>query len=143
MAMLHDVAETGDEASPSALRAAYFEALAAVVAELGVDTVVGGTGLDRATVAELGEGGTPELTLEEAAEVLALGEGEPDAEAIAWEARDHVLMGMTAAVVDVDTIARETELDLDGKEIQQAIEGRLPTTLAQFAAIQAYVDARR
>ena len=141
--MLHDVAETGDDLSPSALRAAYFEALAAVVEALGVDTVVGGTGLDRATVVALEAGETPELTLEEAAEVLALGEGEPDAEAIAWEARDHVLMGMTAAVVDVDTIARETDLELDGKEIQQAIEGRLPTTLAQFAAIQAYVDARR
>lgn len=141
--MLHDVADTGDELSPSALRAAYFEELSAVVAELGVDTVVGGTGLDRATVAAIESGEAPELTLEEAAEVLALADGAPDAEAIAWEARDHVLMGMTAAVVDVDTVARETDLELDAKEVQQAIEGRLPTTLAQFAAIQAFIDARR
>lgn len=141
--MLHDVADTGDELSPSALRAAYFEELSAVVAELGVDTVVGGTGLDRATVAAIESGETPELTLEEAAEVLALDDGAPDAEAIAWEARDHVLMGMTAAVVDVDTVARETDLELDAKEVQQAIEGRLPATLAQFAAIQAFIDARR
>ncbi|MBP1985588.1 DUF5791 family protein [Halolamina salifodinae] len=141
--MLHDVAEIGDAPSPSALRAAYFEEMAAVVAELGVDTVVGGTGLDRATVAAIESGETPELTLEEAAEVLALGDAAPDTEAIAWEARDHVLMGMTAAVVDVDTVARETDLDLDAKEVQQAIEGRLPTTLAQFAAIQAFIDGRR
>jgi hypothetical protein len=141
--MLYDAVEIGDAASPSALRAAYFQEVAAVVAELGVDTVVGGTGLDRATVAAIESGETPELTLEEAAEVLALDDDAPDADAIAWEARDHVLMGMTAAVVDVDTVAREAGLDLDGKEIQQAIEGRLPTTLAQFAAIQAYIDARR
>ncbi|MFD1527510.1 DUF5791 family protein, partial [Halolamina salina] len=124
-------------------RTAYFEELAGVVAELGVDTVVGGTGLDRATVEAIGEGERPELTLEEASEILALTEGAPDAEDIAWEARDHVLMGMTTAVVDVDTVARETDIGLDGKEIQQAIEGRLPTTLKQFAAIQAYIDARR
>lgn len=141
--MLYDAAETGDALSPAALRAAYFEELAAVVAELGVDTVVGGTGLDRATVVAIESGDQPELTLEEAAEVLALEDGAPDAEAIAWEARDHVLMGMTAAVVDVDTVARETGLELDAKEVQQAIEGRLPTTLAQFAAIQAFIDARR
>lgn len=141
--MLHDAVEAGDEGSPEALRAAYFEELAAVVAELGIDTVVGGTGLDRATVEAIDAGERPELTVEEAAEVLALADGAPGAEDIAWESRDHVLMGMTTAVVDVDTVAREIDVDLDAKEIQQAIEGRLPTTLEQFAAIQAYVDARR
>lgn len=141
--MLHDAVEVGEERSPEALRTAYFEELAAVVAELGVDTVVDASGLDRATVEAIEVGEQPELTVEAAAEILALSDGAPDADAIAWEARDHVLMGMTTAVVDVDTVAREIDIDLDGKEIQQAIEGRLPTTLAQFAAIQAYVDARR
>lgn len=141
--MLYDAVAAGDEGSPEALLGAYFEELASVVAELGVDTVVGGTGLDRETVEAIESGAQPELTLEEASELLALSEGAPDADAIAWESRDHVLMGMTTAVVDVDTIAREIETDLDGKEIQQAVEGRLPTTLEQFAAIQAFVDARR
>lgn len=141
--MLYDAVEAETEPTTEALRSAYFEELAAVVTELGVDTVVGGTGLDRATVEAIAAGERPELTVEEAAEVLALEDGAPGAEDIAWEARDHVLMGMTTAVVDVDTIAREIDTDLDAKEIQQAIEGRLPTTLEQFAAIQAYVDARR
>lgn len=141
--MLYDAVEADEEPSPEAFHAAYFEELAAVVAELGVDTVVGGTGLDRATVEAIEAGERPELTVEEAAELLALSDGAPDADDIAWEARDHVLMGMTTAVVDVDTVAREIDVDLDAKEIQQAIEGRLPTTLEQFAAIQAYVDARR
>ncbi|QKY21595.1 hypothetical protein B4589_014880 [Halolamina sp. CBA1230] len=141
--MLYDAVEADEEASPEAFHAAYFEELATVVAELGADTVVGGTGLDRATVEAIEAGDHPELTVEEASEVLSLAEGAPDADDIAWEARDHVLMGMTTAVVDVDTVARETDLDLDAKEIQQAIEGRLPTTLEQFAAIQAYVNARR
>lgn len=141
--MLYDAVEAGDEGSPEALRAAYYDELATVVAELGVDTVVGGTGLDRPTVEAIETGDQPELTVEEAAEVLSLADDAPDAETIAAETRDHVLMGMTLAVVDVDTIARETEAELDGKEIQQAVEGRLPTTLEQFAIVQAYVDARR
>ncbi|MFW5935398.1 MAG: DUF5791 family protein [Halolamina sp.] len=141
--MLYDAAAAGDEGSPEALLAAYYEELASVVDDMGVDTVVAATGLDRETVESIEAGEQPELTLEEAAELLALAEGAPDADAIAWESRDHVLMGMTTAVVDVDTIAREIDTELDGKEIQQAVEGRLPTTLEQFAAIQAYVDARR
>jgi len=141
--MLYDAAENPGELSPAALRAAYFEKLAAVVTELGVDAVVGETGLDRATVEAVADGQTPELTVEEAAEILALSEGAPSAEDIAWETRDHLLVGMTSAVLDVDTIARESDIELDAKEIQQAIEGRLPTPLAQFAEIQAFIDARR
>lgn len=141
--MLYDAAENPGERSPTALRAAYYEELAAVVTDLGVDTVVGGTGLDRATVEAVADGETPELTLEEATEILALAEGAPSAEDIAWEVRDHLLVGMTSAVLDVDTIARESDIELDAKEIQQAIEGRLPTTLAQFAEIQAFIDGRR
>lgn len=141
--MLYDAAENPGELSPAALRAAYFEELAAVVTELGIDTVVGGTGLDRETVDAIADGETPELTVEEAAEILALGESTPSPEDIAWEARDHLLIGMTSAVLDVDTIARESDIELDAKEIQQAIEGRLPTTLAQFAEIQAFIDGRR
>lgn len=141
--MLHDAVGIEERSSAARLHAAYYEELAAVVDEFGVDTVVGATGLDRSTVSAIEAGNSPELTIEEAAEVLALADGAPDAEAIAWEARDHVLMGMTVAVVDVDTVARETDTDLDGKEIQQAIEGRLPTTLTQFAEIQAYIDGRR
>jgi hypothetical protein len=141
--MLYEAVENPGELTPHALRAAYFEALAAVVTDLGVDTVVGGTGLDRATVEAIEAGQTPGLTVEEAAEVLALADGAPAPEDIAWEARDHLLMGMTTAVVDVDTVARETDTELDGKEVQQAIEGRLPTTLTEFAHIQAFIDGRR
>lgn len=141
--MLYDAAENPGDLSPAALRTAYFTELNGVVTDLGVDTVVGGTGLDRATVEAIANGETPELTVEEAAKVLALGESAPSADDIAWEARDHLLIGMTSAVLDVDTIARESEIDLDAKEIQQAIEGRLPTTLTQFAEMQTFIDSRR
>ncbi len=141
--MLYDAAETPGDLRPTALREAYFETLAAVVVDLGVDTVVGGTGLDRATVEKIGNGETPRLTVEEAAEILALADSAPTAEEIAWEARDHLLMGMTAAVLDVDRLAADMDTQLSGKEVQQAIEGRLPTTLAQFAEMQAFIDARR
>lgn len=141
--MLYDAVENPGELSPAALRSAYFEELAPVVTELGVDAVVDGTGLDRETVAAVADGETPTLTVEEAAEIFALGDSAPSADDIAWEARDHLLIGMTSAVLDVDTIARESEIELDGKEIQQVVEGRLPTTLRQFAEIQAFIDARR
>lgn len=143
--MLYDAVDDAGDRTPEELRAAYLDELAAVVADLGVDTVVGGTGLDRGTVESLetGDDDAADLTLEEATEVLALADGAPDSEDIAWEARDHLLMGMTTGVLNVDTLAAEIDTDLDGKEIQQAIEGRLPMTLTQFAKLHAFIASKQ
>jgi hypothetical protein len=51
-------------------------------------------------------------------------------------------MGMTTGVVDVDTIASNVDLDLSGQEVQQAIEGRIPMTLDELAAIHGYIAGR-
>lgn len=139
--MLHEAVEDAGGSSPAAVRRAYVDELASVVESLGVDTVVGGTGLDRATVEALAAGDAPELTLEEAGEVLSLAEGAPDADGVVFETRDHLMMGMVTAVLDVDTLAADLTVDMDGKEVQQALEGRMPVTLAQLADIHHVIAA--
>jgi hypothetical protein len=141
--MLYDAVDDAGDQTPDALRRAYAEELAAVVADLGVDHVVAETSLDRQTVERIESGAEPSLTLEEAAEVLSLLDGAPSADDIAWEARDHLLMGMTTGVLDVDTVATEIDSDLEGKEVQQVIEGRLPMTLTQYAKLQAFIASRQ
>ena len=141
--MLHDAAEDVSEPTPSALRAAYEAALRSTIEAVGPETVAAETDVEADRIEALAAGDSPGLTVEEAAAVLAVDPEEPDAEAIVFELRDHLLMGMTTGVLDVDTIAATVEIDLTGQEIQQAIEGRTPMTLDQLAAIQSVIDGRR
>ena len=69
--------------------------------------------------------------------------GDREPETIVYELRDHLLMGMTTAVLDVDTIAGAIDADLSGQEVQQALEGRAPMTLAQLSEIQAVIEDRK
>ena len=140
--MLHDVAEAGSEPTPSALRTAYTEALRSTVEAVGTETVATDTDIETDRIEALVTGDSPEFTVEEAAAVLAAAPDQPDAEAIVFELRDHLLMGMTTGVLDVDTIAATADVDLTGQEIQQAIEGRTAMTLDQLAAIQSVIDSR-
>ena len=141
--MLHDVAEDVSEPTPSALRTAYTEALRSTVAAVGPETVAADSEVEADRIEALAGGESPTLTVEEAAAVLAVDPDQPDAEAIVFELRDHLLMGMTTGVLDVDTIAATVDVDLTGQEIQQAIEGRTAMTLDQLAAIQSVIDSRR
>lgn len=141
--MLYDAVDDAGDRTPAELRRAYAEELATVVADAGVEHVVEATSLDRQTVESVAAGDRPALTLTEAAEILATPEGTPSADDVAWEARDHLLMGMTTGVLDVDTVAAEVDTDLDGKEIQQVIEGRMPMTLDQYAELHAFIASRQ
>lgn len=140
--MFYDAADEPGSLTPAELRAAYEAELAAVVDAEGVETVATESGLDRETIEAVAAGESPELTLSEAAAVLAVAEGAPDAESIAVEVRDHLLMGMTTAVLDVDTIGAEIDADLSGKEVQQILEGRMPARLDQLAAIHRLIAER-
>ena len=139
--MLHDAADEPGTLSTGQLRDAYERELRAVVDAHGVDAVAAETGVAAETVDALRDGASPTLTLSEAAAILAL-DGGRDAGAIVQEVRDHLLMGMTTGVVDVDTIASNVDLDLSGQEVQQAIEGRIPMTLDELAAIHGYIAGR-
>jgi tartrate dehydratase beta subunit/fumarate hydratase class I family protein len=139
--MLHDVVADPGEHSPAELRAEYDALLQSVVESVGVDHVVAETDLSADTVEAVSAGESVDLTVTEAAAVLGLSENVPDAEVVVLELRDHLLMGMTTGVLDVDTIAAEIDVDLTGQEVQQALEGRTEMTLDELAAIHQFVAA--
>jgi hypothetical protein len=138
--MLHDIDDAGDLTAEE-LRARYDERLRAVVESHGVETVREETGVE--SVEALSEAESPAMTLDDAAAVLALDPDEPDADAIATETRDHLLMGMTTAVLDVEAVESGINGSFDAREIQQKIEGRLPMDLDELAMIHGYIEQRK
>ena len=130
------------ERDPEALLAAYQDVLQTVIDDHGVEAVLAETGLDEPTVEALANGDAGEVTLEDAAAVLALSAEYPDADAVVAEARDILLMGMTTAVMDVDSVAAELGGDLEPKEIQQKVEGRYPITLGEYARIHHLLESK-
>jgi len=144
--MLHEERTSVDAETPAALAAEYVSELAGIVADRGVDTVAADTGIDEETLTTLVAGdvatAASQLDLEDAAAIQAL-ESDLDAATIYAEACDHLLLGMSMAVLDVDTIAAEYEGERSGKGIQQRIERRAPMSLAEFARIEHFVASRR
>ena len=140
--MLHTVADDAADLSAAGLQTAYETRLQEILDTVGVETADAETDLDRDTLAGVADGEAADLTLTEAAAIAALDDGFPDAEAIVLETRDHLLMGMTTAVLDVDAIAANLDVGLTGQEVQQAIEGRVEMTVAELAAIQSVIEQR-
>jgi len=138
--MLHTVAEKHSDPSPATLQTGYFDQLRTVVESAGTEQVAAESKIDADRLDALAAGDDPTLTVEEAAGILAVSEENPDSEAIVFEVRDHLLLGMTTAVLDVDTIAANVEVDLTGQEVQQTIEGRIEMTLEELAAIQSVIE---
>ncbi len=132
--------------SPADLEAEYAEDLAAVVDSVGIDTVVGSTGLDKSSVKALAEGDLPEdFSLEEAAEVQSLADGVADPETVVTMACEHLLLGMTTGVMDIETVAADLDgsLDLDPTEVQQKIERRAPMSFHEFVHIQHVIASKQ
>jgi len=140
--MLQDAADQLSDPTPSALQTAYEGMLQSTIETVGTETVTDETDLDIERLDAILAGEEPDLTVQEAAAILAVDPDRPDADGIVFELRDHLLMGMTTAVLDVDTIAANIDVDLTAQEVQQAIEGRIEMTLAQLAAIQSVIDGR-
>lgn len=138
--MLYDAVDDPGDRSPAELLAAYRRELASVVDSRGVEAVAAESGVDRSTLRSLQSGDPADLSVEAAAAILATADGRPEADAIVYEIRDHLLLGMSTAVLDVDAIAAELEADLTGQEVQQALEGRTRFTLEQLAEVQAAIE---
>lgn len=138
--MLRGEFDAAARQSPEAAHEAYLERLRATVETVGVRTVARRSGVDADVVAALAAGDRPELTLEAAAAILGADPDAPSGETLAAEARDLLLMGMTSAVVDVDAVATGLDEDLDPKEVQQKVEGRHPTTLAEYAHLHSFLE---
>lgn len=66
-----------------------------------------------------------------------LAANEPDSPDVVYEELlDQLLIEMTTAVVDVERLASQLQLDIGAKELQQRIEGRAPMTLREYALIR-------
>jgi hypothetical protein len=141
--MIRGAFDTSEELNPDELRVAYDELLADGIAAVGVSTAVEETDFDAETLQAVADEDTPELSLEDATLILALDPDQPDAETLAAEARDILLMGMSSAVLDVEALASGVDDALDPKEIQQKIEGRYPITLDEYALLHAYIENRK
>lgn len=122
--------------TPADLRAEYEANLASIVDRHGVETAVDRTTVDRETIEALLDEASPALSLEAAAEIQALEEDEPDAETIVTMACEHLLLGMSSAVLDVDSVESYLEIDLDAKEVQQKIERRAPMSFEEYVHVQ-------
>jgi len=149
--MFHEVVEGGsgfaavdaDEPAAADLLDAFGAMVAEAAASVDDGRLVGETGLTEAAATAARDGDVSEMTLADAATVLAATDGDRDADAMVAEVRDHLLMGMATAVLDVDALAAKIDADLTGQEVQQALEGRTPMTLGQLAEILAVVERRK
>ena len=139
--MFHELADDPGERTGDELYAAYEAELVAVVDDAGVETVAEASGVDSETLQALVDGESPELELEDAAAILAVGVDETP-EDIAVLSRDALLLGMTNAVYDVEALSRELDGDLEPREIQSKVEGRFPMTLREFALLHATIQER-
>lgn len=140
--MLHEELVDLEAETPAEHVAAYREALAAIVEAQGTEAVAAESGVDADVLEALVAGEAPELDLEDAAAIQAV-DLDLDAETIYAEATDHVLLGMSMAVLDVETLASHYEGDLSPKAIQQRLERRAPMTLEEFARLEFQVASRR
>jgi hypothetical protein len=141
--MLHELVTDPGELTPTELYNRYISEIRTVLNEHGIETVAESSGVDPATLRELSEGGSPELTLEESAAILATSDDSLDGETIVTIARDELLMGMTTAVLDVEAVESGLSGDLEAREIQAKVEGRFPMTLREFALLYQYIDGER
>lgn len=141
--MLHDAADDPGSLSPTALREAYEAELRGAIDGTDLAAVAAETGVDEATLSRLASGeSVPDLSVADAAAVLATREDVSDAETVLALLQDHMMVSMATAVVGVDTVAANIDHDLTGQEVQQALEGRTAMTLAQLASIQQFVAER-
>ena len=139
--MFHEIVEDPGSRPPADLRQRYEMALRDVIEHQGVDAVADESDVDAATLTALADGESPELSLEQAASILAVQPDTPDGDAIAATSRDALLMGMTTAVLDVEAIESGLEGELEAREIQAKVEGRYPMTVAEFALLQQHIES--
>ncbi|ODR81287.1 hypothetical protein BG842_13335 [Haladaptatus sp. W1] len=129
--------------TPTELHGRYAAELSETISSVGIDEVVELTGLDRETVESIADGETADdLSLEDAAAILATEEGMPEKDAILLEVRDHLLMGMTTGLLDVDTLARDIDGDFEARAVQQKIEGRAPMSVEEYALVHHAIAQR-
>jgi hypothetical protein len=138
--MFHEVADEPGELTGDELYEQLLAEVQTAIEGCGVDAVADETDVDRATLAALADGEQPELTLEEAAAIVATRDDVPPTDVVAAESRDALLIGMTNAVMDVEALASSLNGELEPREIQSKVEGRFPMTLREFATLHQHLQ---
>jgi hypothetical protein len=141
--MLRGAFDSAGDSTPTELRESYDELLAETVRAVGVDEIAATSDIDRQRLSALVDGESPALTLEEATTILAADENRPDAETLAAEASDILLMGMSLAVLDVERLSAGVDREMGPKEIQQKAEGRQPMPLDEYALLHSYIEGEQ
>ncbi len=137
VAMLVEDIEEGVDAAT--LEQRYRRDLASRIDRLGVETVADATDIDAERLERVDDPGTP-LTLQEVTAILAV-DSDRSAEAIMQDVRDHLMLEMSSAVVDVDALAVKLDGDLEPRDYQQMIEGRMEMPLTVYARVYRYVQS--
>jgi len=148
--MFHEVVVDGatgagsdaDEVTAAALLASFETLVSEAVAEVGRDQIIEEAGIGENVLDAAVDRGASDIRFEDGAAIVAV-PTDRDGDAVVAEVRDHLLMGMATAVLDVDTIAAAIDADLTGQEVQQALEGRAAMTLGQLAEIMAVIERRK
>lgn len=140
--MLRGAFESAGEVTADSLRGDYEALLAETVRQRGVTTVAAETAVSAETLQALVDGNSVSLSLEAATEILSTDPDRPAAEVLEAEARDMLLMGMSAAVLDVEATAAALDNELDPRTIQQKIEGRAPLSLREYARLHSCIEAQ-
>lgn len=138
--------ESWDELDPATLDGAglvreYTACLAEIVRAVDAETLERELE-DPSTLERIRDGNGDAIAIEDASAILAIASEHLDATGIRAELLDRLLIAMSNAVLDVDTLGREVEIDLPSKELQQRMEGRAPMTIAEYAHIR-HAIARR
>jgi hypothetical protein len=141
--MLRDEFETPGARDPDELHAAYESVLVETIESVGIGTVAEESGVDTETLEALLAGDSPDVTLEDAVAILATDPDRPDADFLAADARDILLMGMSSAVLDVEALSSGIGGQIEPKEIQQKVEGRFPMTIDEYALLHQYVEEKK
>ncbi|MGM0448143.1 MAG: DUF5791 family protein [Methanobacteriota archaeon] len=132
-----------DEPAAGELLAAFEALVSEAAGSVEDERLVDEVGLSEADAVAVREGNVAALSLADGAALLAAANPDRDADSMVAEVRDHLLMGMATAVLDVDTIAAKIDADLTGQEVQQALEGRTAMTLGQLAEVLSVIERRK
>ncbi|MFB6352926.1 MAG: DUF5791 family protein [Halobacteriales archaeon] len=143
MTVLHDAVEDPAGRTVADVLAAHAQQLAAAIASVGVAEAAEAAGCPVERIDAIADGDVDavgDLDLEAAARLLALPADASAAEAIAAEAREALLFGMTAGVLSVDVVAVEAPIDVEPREVQAMLEGRRPMSLREYVALQRVIE---
>lgn len=134
--MFYDNRTDRSHSSAATLRAEYENELRAAIAVVGIERAVEETTVERDRLDSLMNEKSSDLTLTEAASIQALAPETPDAETIIDLTCDHLLLGMSNAILDVEALDRRLDVDLGAKTIQRKLEQRESMTFDEFIRFQ-------